>query len=124
MSKYDKCDGLSLRITLPMSVYHADTAELPPLERVAELLAKDTYSDGRYAFPVEMLLHGLQDVVRQALYDAISEQEQEKHGDEVVESEDGKSRIAKWHIEAVARIDDISVALEPIESASIVVSKQ
>jgi hypothetical protein len=56
--------------------------------------------DGRYPFCVEMMENGLSDCMKWAAQAAVNAAMQEKHGREMVESDDGRSRTALWYLEA------------------------
>jgi hypothetical protein len=58
------------------------------------------WSDGRYPFDVEMIMEGLYRSLKQAAYQVNQKAAQEKYGNEMVTSDDGRSQTARWYIEA------------------------
>lgn len=61
------------------------------------------WNDGRYSFNAEMMCHGLAGCLRRALYEVEVQKASDEFGHEVIESEDGRSRAARWSIEADKR---------------------
>lgn len=61
------------------------------------------WNDGRYSFNAEMLNQGLVGCLDWALYEVEVKKASDEFGHEVVESEDGRSRVARWAIEADKR---------------------
>lgn len=58
------------------------------------------WNDGRYPFDVEMIQRGLHQCLKQAAYQVVQKAMQEKHGNEMIESADGRSQTAKWYLES------------------------
>lgn len=60
------------------------------------------WRDGRYPFEVEQVKNGLHQCIKWACRMLLEQKMQDKYGNEMVVSEDGRSRTAKWHLEASA----------------------
>jgi len=72
------------------------------------------WDEGRYPFDVEMIQRGLHQCLKQAAYQVVQKAMQEKHGNELIESADGRSRTAKWYLESQkAPLDQPDISCEP-----------
>jgi len=80
------------------------------LQKVAEHLDEKDYEDGRSAFPVELLEHGAQLQLQEAIKRAIEYHFQVIHGSEMVEVSPGHS-VAKWAIESRRVLKDVKVGV-------------
>jgi len=75
------------------------------------------WSDGRYPFSVEMVSHGLEDVVASAVRSAVEAQAREEFGDEMVDTSPPEhvgqlmrqSQTRRSHLEAEKLLQDLSV---------------
>lgn len=88
-------DKAILRLEFPIKVWEG---EIDP--RIAEMLehfALD-WSDGRYPFSAEMLLHGLYECMAQATRMLTEKDMFKKYGNEQVREENGST--ARWYLEA------------------------
>lgn len=72
-----------------------------------------SWSDGRYPFSVEMVRHGLEDVVASAVRSAVDAQAREEFGDEMVDTSLpehlGRSQTRRSHLEAEKLLKDLAV---------------
>ena len=58
------------------------------------------WRDGRRPLQVELMHDAFERICKAAISECISQEMQAKYGNEMVESEDGKRKTAKWYLEA------------------------
>lgn len=56
--------------------------------------------NGRYPFATEMVVHGLESIIRDALRSLVEIDKHQEFGNAMVEHEDGKGTSAKWWLES------------------------
>lgn len=103
-----------LQFEIPVDTGH----EIDP--RLAENIKHKMvdWSDGRYPFATEMLVHGIETIIRDALRSLVEHDKRSEFGNEMVEHEDGKGTTAKWWLES----QKVSIPHPCIRVSEIVVS--
>lgn len=85
------------------------------------------WSDGRYPFATEMLVHGIETIIRDALRSLVEQDKHREFGNAMVEHEDGRGTSAKWWLESqkvtiphpCLRVSEVVVTLKPDTNNSL-----
>ena len=90
-----------LNLKIKLATFN-DELDCEAFSKMLELFL-DEWQDGRRPFEVETLRSGMCRCIRRAAYEVLCQQTQEEFGTEVVVSEDGRSDMSRWVIEADKR---------------------
>lgn len=109
-----------VNVTITMKM---DLCELPEgitFERIAEMMARDKWSDGRYPFHTELLHEGLAQHLRLAVRDAVMEQMHLKYGSESVKTPGGTGTLSLAYLKADEAFKPVAVyPVDSIQAATI-----
>lgn len=106
-------DTATLRLEIPIEAWEG---KIDP--RIAEMFNEFAldWSDGRYPFSSEMLMHGLYECLKQATEMLIHKDMHDKYGNEQVPDVDGKGSTARWYLESLKEKREVpSIAFDKLK---------